>query len=327
VDETAALASTSNRSYLPIGYQEARRVASVEVFAVIWDRIENQRLVVETLLGSEALLARVEREDLWGVGLFASYGGLTPGVVLDGSGLGPERLGIGNAQSLFDEELLSAINFATGFKGSSWLEVRIPEPALLLAQGDVIDAGNPLDHSTAGAYAQWYDMSGVLREGFITAGHGFSPNATVYDSFGVNIGTVVGHEVAVPGSPAPAADVSLVYLRPNPSVAVFNPLNGRTSALPPDDIDIHATPPKADTVGGLLKWFYVKSARITLGDLYMTQAGLTVCGDSGAAVTRRASVSGNLIGHLVAADPNFASYVQDIDFELRALSAFAMVMV
>jgi hypothetical protein len=75
--------------------------------------------------------------------------------------------------------------------------------------------------------------------------------------------------------------------------------------------------PATAAVKGMFAWLSFPGTNLVFANTYMTDAAITQQGDSGALTVDDAT--GDIVGHVVGATTSVASYIQEIDYQLRAL--------
>lgn len=215
---------------------------------------------------------------------------------------------------LYELEMSASIVRRSFLKNLSWLkEVRafgIFEPELHLSPADRVQASLG---GSAGASLSWLGGSG-----FAMAGH-VAPNIGAQVSQNGNtVGTVIwannptGHGTSV------EADFSVVELQPGTTFS--SPYTSYHQGRPYDDIQIakpSGQPFPSSRIMGMFVSMALPTHNSTLGDTYMTRGQISSAGDSGAPAISR---TGDLIGHVIGASPNITTFVQDLDYQLRAAS-------
>jgi hypothetical protein len=193
------------------------------------------------------------------------------------------------------------------------LPIAPPEP--YFAPGERVSGGGAF--GTLGALV----TTAAGTDGILTAGHVASPGALVQDDAGATGLVTFSIDPAQVSGPIVTADV-----------AVIEPLSWRAMS-PPCTLAATATATGANAVTatgtvsgrqngvimGMTAYLYVPKMAGQWGDVYFTTAGISTGGDSGAPVTLAGT--NDLIGHVVGGSPPTTSFVQEIDFQLKAVGA------
>jgi hypothetical protein len=156
--------------------------------------------------------------------------------------------------------------------------------------------------------------------GFLTAGHVASAGTAAYEIVhgkSVPLGNVVFSQTASGPGTTGSADVAVIEVASGP--APSNWLRGKVRvAGAGDDVDVMLHSPQTSTLKGMFQWLYFPASKLTFGSVYMTDNQITQQGDSGAvSVIHNTS---DVIGHVVGATANVASYIQEIDYQLQAIN-------
>lgn len=191
----------------------------------------------------------------------------------------------------------------------------------LIASGPILQvaAGSPfLTNASVGTFGS--EVTWTSSYGLLTAGHvgGVGAAVSVLNPAGTlqQIGTVVFSRTAAGAGPQGDADVAIIELNFKP-VGNWGGLKTRT-LQPLDDVDVLCSTGKATAqTKGMFAWLAYPGTNIVFANTYMTDKAITVKGDSGARATH--ANSGDLVGHVVGATTKVASYVQEIDYQLKAI--------
>lgn len=168
---------------------------------------------------------------------------------------------------------------------------------------------------TFGAEVTWSSSCGLLTAGHVGA---VGAAVNVVDAAGnlQQVGSVVFSQNAAGAGSQGGADVALIELNSKP----VRTWGGRkTRAVKPlDDVEVTRSAGTATAkTKGMFAWLAYPGTTIVFANTYMTDKAITVSGDSGARATEKNS--GDVVGHVVGATANVASYIQEIDYQLNAI--------
>ena len=195
------------------------------------------------------------------------------------------------------------------FLKNGWAFVA-PPPVLQAATGDQFLTNTSV--GTFGAEVTWGSSRGMLTAGH--AGGAVNTAVNVLDSAGKlqQVGSVVFSQSAAGAGSQGGADVALVELNPKPG--------GNWGGAKLDDIEVLLSTGTANAkTKGMFAWLAYPGTNIVFANTYMTDQPITQQGDSGARAIEKSS--GDVIGHVVGATTNVASYIQEIDYQLNAIKA------
>ena len=151
-------------------------------------------------------------------------------------------------------------------------------------------------------------------QGFLTAGHVAPHVGALVDltSSGTTVGTVGTVRWANNQfNDGTVAEPDLCIVEDAHGYAIGTTYASTAKAGPADAVTV-ACSGTAGTIMGFMAYLFMPSQNQTLADCYMSTTQISNYGDSGSSV-----VSGkDLIGHVVGASANMASYVQDISYLL-----------
>jgi len=175
------------------------------------------------------------------------------------------------------------------------------------------------DTGTAGPEVLW---SGC--QGFLTAGHVAKSN------FGQVRAAAFHGNVRFSSDPAgsgkqPLADVALVeYATPQhqPPWPAARPLSPPLGA--DDAVHYAAAQPRQDTIRACTPFFKSNAINGTYGEVYQTQAGVSVGGDSGAMVT---DANGRVVGSVVAGSAGYFDLVQSIHYQISQIAISGLTVI
>jgi hypothetical protein len=287
---------------------------SIWDFAQQYESREPDSDMIARIISVSTGLLRSETQKIFGAGLFYYEGALRPVLLAQFSKIIPgefrhEFEPFGQALDLHDlvGRVLGTL--------PGWIEefhvCRCPPPVMLQQPGDPI--AKPLP-GTIGCGVKWAN-----KLGFLTAGHVGTPVNTaladqngalgvvVYSNDPAGHGSVIEDDVAVVELPQGHAPVP-GYAGPGngqPGERVFVKVRGGTA--------------NADIMG-YNYYLYCPPHNGTCGDVYFTTQQVTVPGDSGTPVTKQ---NGTAIGHVIGASPGFATYIQDVKYQLGRIGAHA----
>lgn len=258
---------------------------------------------------------------VWGVGLFATNNKVVvPAVFVDG-GASISSLA---AHPLTEyPQAVAAIAAAFG-QSLPWQDaVRAVPVSPMQFQADAGDYVKAGMQGQLGVPVQW-----AGKRGFLTAGHvGKAIKTAAYDSTGLHLGTVVFVRAPPPGR-TPSPDIAVIEI--GASIPCGNKL-GITSpakAGPQDAVTVHArSGPKKASIAAFSSYVYLKKSNVTVSDVYQTNNGVTVGGDSGGPVLT--AKGAHIIGHIVGGG-SATSCIQELDHQLNAIRsdpAFASIQV
>ncbi|HEY2135520.1 MAG TPA: hypothetical protein VGH49_06505 [Xanthobacteraceae bacterium] len=270
--------------------------------------------MIARIIGLSTALLRSGTRQIFGAGLVVRDGVLHPVMLAQFAKIVPDDFRpqieqFGSAGDLYD-----IVANALGAR-PEWMNAfyvyRCAPPIMLQQPGDPIT--NPLP-GTIGCGVKW-----AKKFGFMTAGHVAAPvNTTVADQNGPLGVVVYSNDPAGHGS-AIEDDVAVVELPQGhaPVPAYAGPGNGQPGEWV--DVELRANKRSAQLMG-YNYYLYLPPYNGTCGDVYFTSQQVTVPGDSGAPVTKR---NGTAIGHVLGASPGFATYIQDVNYQLGRIGAQA----
>jgi hypothetical protein len=269
---------------------------------------------------------------IWGVAVISSnfdtefYEEIPSGeefiaILIEASRLAPEgrRIQISEISTV-----RAAFQMLFGDSINDWQNVYaigISEPELHICPGDILKASR---RGTCGTPVFW----GNKRYGVLTAGH-VAPTlgSIVSDVRGNQVGSVVNVLNPAQGAKT-GADVSVIEL----SGRLAQPSSqfmGKTNLSGTSPINVYKNGGITNTnVVGKAGWFYIPAVKGTYSDLYLTGKAVTQGGDSGCAATF--ALTNDLIGHVVGGCGSYTSLIQDINYQLNAISVtpgFANILI
>jgi hypothetical protein len=154
--------------------------------------------------------------------------------------------------------------------------------------------------------------------GILTAGHVGAPLSADAISNSSTIGTVTyTTDPAYKPSATLSADVAVITINQS-SIRFLSPsikIRGVAKAGSTDRIESHCVNGRhAEGIFAKAPWIFVPQMAGLWGEVYMTQAPISVAGDSGAPVFLQGTEM--IVGHVVGGSPGMTTYVQDIDYQL-----------
>lgn len=192
----------------------------------------------------------------------------------------------------------------------------------------VIAVSEPRGHFAAGGGVSCLGRRGTLgalvtshrgRDAILTAGHVAAQGATARDEQGHSGQVVFSADPSTSPGRTVSADVAVVEARDWEPATVR--IGGTARAKGRDELAVHGRvsgPARAD-VAAFCTYFNWPGVAGAWADVYLTDAGISQPGDSGAA----ACLAGTdlLVGHVVGGSGSVMSYVQDVETQLRAAHA------
>jgi len=214
-------------------------------------------------------------------------------------------------RSDFSQEL------AKTFLDRGWAFIA-PPPILHASPGDVAIAGGSI--GTFGAPVQWDSAYGI-----VTAGHVAGPIGSIAYTAAPGgklqqIGSVVFSRTAAGAGPRGGADVGLIELAGTMPKGWAQSKGITAQALDKVDVQRNSGPAQAE-LKGMYAWLAYPNTNIVFADIYQTDTAITQQGDSGAVAHHKGT--GDIVGHVVGGTGTVASYIQEIDYQLRVIAAQA----
>lgn len=190
-----------------------------------------------------------------------------------------------------------------------------PPPILHAGTSDIVVTSASI--GTLGAEVTWGSSYGLLTAGHVGGAPGTPACAATPGGGAQQIGTVVFSQTAAGAGAQGAADVAVIEL----SGRMPGRWGGRKSRgvqpLGQIEVIVNAGPVPA-IVKGMFAWLSFPGTNLVFANTYMTDTAVTKQGDSGAPAIE--AKTGDVVGHVVGGTTGVASYIQEIDYQLRAIS-------
>ncbi|MGA7794181.1 MAG: hypothetical protein WCA19_14190 [Candidatus Acidiferrales bacterium] len=193
-----------------------------------------------------------------------------------------------------------------------------PPPILHASTGDVVIAGGSF--GTLGAEVRWGSGYGILTAGHVAGSIGSTAYTASPAGQARQIGSVVFSRTAAGAGPRGGADIGLIELAGTMPIGWAQ--KKATTAQPLDKIEVQRNSgPVPGELKGIWAWLAYPNTNIVFANTYQTVTAITQPGDSGAVAIH--TITGEIVGHVVGGTGQVASYIQEIDYQLRAIAAQA----
>src|SRR5882672_676608 len=193
-----------------------------------------------------------------------------------------------------------------------------PPPTLHAGTGDL--ALTTASIGTFGAQITWGSAHGLLTAGHVGGSVGNLVHALSPGSFSFpaqQVGKVAFCQTAAAAGANGGADIAVVELSGNQPISWGGKRSFVARPLDPIQVIRNAGPAQA-LVKGMYRWLAYPGTNIVFADTYMTDQPITQPGDSGAVAID--PQTGNIAGHVVGGTAQVASYIQEIDYQLRTIA-------